>query len=276
MTRRPDARILPGMTFDLDRIGGPKALARLVDEVLAAGELGLDLYRKGAGERAERKPDRSPVTEADRRIEAHLRGYLERTYPDAGFLGEESGAKEGAAGRWILDPIDGTRAFLRGIPTWSILLALEVEGVPSVGIAYMPATEELFVAVLGQGATRDGRPCRLSAVASLEDACVCHGGLVQFTDAGLEHLLPRLARETFTQRGFGDFASYRELLQGRVDAVVEPGVQPYDVAPVAVLVREAGGRLTDFEGRDTIHARDFVVSNGPLHDAMLELCRRPA
>lgn len=260
-------------TFDLDRIGGHRALDELLDEVLACGELGLDLYRAGVGKRAEKKPDRSPVTEADRRIEERLRAYVERRYPEAGFLGEESGSKEGSSMRWILDPIDGTRAFLRGIPTWSILLALEVDGEPVIGVAAMPASEELFVAVRGHGAHVNGRPCRVSGIAALEDACVCHGALSQFADAKLDALLPRLARETYTQRGFGDFASYRELLQGRVDAVIEPAVQPFDVAPVAVLVREAGGRLTDFEGRDTIHAHDFLVSNGALHEPLLAMVR---
>ncbi len=255
--------------FDLDRIGGPGALADLVDEVLGAGELALHIQRRGAA--MEKKDDRSPVTEADRAVEERLRGYLARRYPDAGFLGEESGARDGSGLRWIVDPIDGTRAFVRGIPTWSVLVTLEADAIPAVAIAYMPASEDLFVGFLGGGARHNGRPCRVSTTAALDDALVGHGAIQQFTEAGRDALLLRLARETYTQRGFADFANYRELLLGRMDAVIDPGVKAYDVGPAAVLVQEAGGRWSDLAGRPTIHGDGFVASNGLVHEALLAL-----
>ncbi|HJK95448.1 MAG TPA: inositol monophosphatase family protein [Polyangiaceae bacterium LLY-WYZ-15_(1-7)] len=258
--------------FDLDRIGGAHALDHLVDAVLEAGEIALRLYRGGAAARTERKPDRSPVTEADREVERHLRAYLDEAHPAAAFLGEESGEGAGTSDlRFVVDPIDGTRAFVRGIPTWSILLGLEAEGEPVLGVAYMPAAGDLFVGVQGHGATANGRPCRVSQVADAADAAIGHGALAQFTDEGMGPALERLAVGTDTQRGFADFANYRELLLGRLDAVVDPGVQPYDVCPAAVLVREAGGRFSDFGGAPTIHGRGFVASNGPVHDAILAL-----
>jgi histidinol-phosphatase len=258
--------------FDLDRIGGARALRRLVTEVVAAGEDALCSYRDGAASRAQLKPDRSPVTEADHAAERRLRAHFDETFPDIGFLGEETGSREGTSGmRWLVDPIDGTRAFLRGIPTWSVLVGLEDEHGPAIGIAFMPSDGDLFVAVRGDGATGNGRPLRVSEVRSLGEAVVSHGGLNQFTTGGETRLLERLGEGTFTQRGFGDFDGYRQLVLGRIDAMVDPGVKPWDVCAAAVLVTEAGGRLTSLRGEPTIHAGSSLASNGHLHDALLSL-----
>lgn len=272
--------MLPRMSqrFDMDRIGGRAALVELVDEVLAAGEEALRLYRAGAANRSKRKPDRSPVTEADETVEKRLSMYLRKRYPEAGFLGEETGAAgpSEAGLRWVVDPIDGTRAFIRGIPTWSILVGLEADGRPVLGVAYMPGDDDLFIAIDGEGAWGNGRPLHVSRVDSLDDAVVSHGALSQFTDLQLGHLLPRLGQRTYTQRGFADFDGYRQLLLGRLDAMVDPGVAPWDICAAAVLVREAGGRLTDLEGDETIHGGGALASNGAVHDALLALLAEPA
>ncbi|MCB9592079.1 MAG: histidinol phosphate phosphatase [Sandaracinaceae bacterium] len=265
-----------GGKFDLDRIGGRKALAALIDEVLEAGQDALALYRGGAANRTKRKPDRSPVTEADQAVEKRLRRFFEDRYPEAGFLGEETGS--GGAGdsalRWVVDPIDGTRAFIRGIPTWSILVGLEADGEPVLGVAYMPAADDLFVATQGRGAFCNGRPLRVSSVEAIGDSVVSHGALSQFTDMNLGQWLPSLARETYTQRGFADFDGYRQLVLGRVDAMIDPGVAPWDVCAAAVIVREAGGRFTSLEGEETIHdGTGFLASNGAVHDSLLALLR---
>ncbi len=258
--------------FDLDRIGGARALRGLVDEVLAAGEDALGLYRGGAAARVQAKPDRSPVTEADQAVERRLRGYLDERFPAVGFVGEESGARDGTVSmRWLVDPIDGTRAFLRGIPTWSVLCALEDEVGPAVGIAFMPAAGDLFVGVRGDGALGNGRPLRVSSVRALEDAVVSHGGLNQFTAGGEGHLLEALGEATYTQRGFADFDGYRQLLLGRVDAMVDPGVKAWDVCAAAVLVVEAGGRFTSIRGEPTVHGGSALATNGHVHDALLDL-----
>jgi len=260
-------------SFDLDRIGGRRGLDDTIDAVLSAGGYALRVQREAAA-KIVKKPDASPVTEADRNVEKRIRGFLEKRFPEAGFLGEESGeAEKSSPLRWVLDPIDGTRAFIRMMDTWSVLLALEAEGEPVVGIAFLPATGELFVGVRGGGAYYNGRPCHLSQVAALDEALVCHGGLGQFTEDGRAALLEKLARRTFTQRGVADFANYRELLVGRADAVVDPGIQPYDVGPAAVLVREAGDRFTDLSGTETIHGGSALASNGLLHDALLALAK---
>lgn len=261
--------------FDLAQLGGRIAFEDLIDAVLQGGELALTLFRGGAGERAEKKPDRSPVTEADRAVEQHLSQFIAKRFPSAKFFGEETGGRENVTQglRFVVDPIDGTRAFMRGMPTWSILVGVEYAGEPVAGVAYMPAAQDLFTAISGHGAYVNGRPARLSRTAELADALVCHGGLAQFTDDGREDLLGRLARTTYTQRGLSDFASYRALLLGQADAVVDPGVQPYDVAAACVLVREAGGRFSALDGASTIYGPGAVASNGHVHDALLRVVR---
>lgn len=253
-------------------LGGRSAFEDLITAVVDAGDLALTLYHQGAGKRAQKKPDRSPVTEADQAVEKALAAFVQQRFPGARFFGEEHGGDAASEGlRFVVDPIDGTRAFLRGLPTWSVLVGLELDGEPLAGVAYMPAAGDLFTAVRGEGAYANGRPVRLSHVTRLEDALVCHGGLAQFTDDGREEALGKLARSSYTQRGLADFANYRALLLGQADAVVDPSIQPYDVAAAAVLVREAGGRLTSLTGEETIYGGGAVASNGPLHDELLRL-----
>ncbi len=209
-------------------------------------------------------------------MEARLRAFLATQWPDIGFLGEESGGDEGAGGaRFIVDPIDGTRAFIRGLDTWSILVGLEYDGEPSVGVAFMPAAGDLFVGVRGSGAKANGRPCHVSKTAQLAEALVGTGGGRQFVDAGEGSMLLDVIAAAYTHRAFADFANYRALLAGRMDAVVDPGIAAWDICAAAVLVREAGGTLTDLDGVSTIHGRGALASNGLLHDAMTALTRAP-
>jgi histidinol-phosphatase len=260
--------------FDLSRIGGKAAVDALVGEIRAAGRLALDLYAAGAAGRATRKPDRSPVTEADRAVENHLREYMQRAFPGVGFLGEETGEDNATAAlRFVVDPIDGTRSFLRGIPTWSILVGLECDRVPVLGIAHFPADGDMLVGIQGQGATSNGQPLKVSEVDSLEHAVISHGSLLQFTGSDHDALLLALGRKTYTQRGFTDFDGYRKLLHGQVDAMIEPGIQAWDICPAAVLVREAGGRFTSFTGKESIHEGTSIASNGRIHDALIQLVR---
>jgi histidinol-phosphatase len=148
-------------------------------------------------------------------------------------------------------------------------MGVEADGVPVVGIAYMPAAGDFFVAVKGGGATHNGRTVRVSKVAPLADTTVTHGGLQQFTMAGIGEALLRLSDACDIARGCPDFDGYRQILLGRSDAMVDPGVQPYDICAPAVLIREAGGRFTSFRGEETIYGGGAIASNGLIHDELV-------
>lgn len=262
--------------FDLDRIGGNVALARVVDEVRAAGLHARQLFEAGRAH-VETKPDRTPVTVADRDVEARLRAFLMSAHPDTAFLGEETGAGGAADARlsWLLDPIDGTRAFVRGLPTWSVLLALLEDGEPAVAIGYLPADDDLYVAVRGAGATRDGQPLRVSAVGALGDATISHGALAQHPGQDGLRRLGALRDRTSAQRGHVDFDAHRQVLLGRIDAAIDPLVQRWDAAVPMLLVREAGGAATDLVGGASlgsiVEGGGLVTSNGRVHPELLGL-----
>jgi len=254
--------------FDIDRIGGLRAMRALEELVIRVGDTAMKHFRQGVVPK--KKPDRSPVTVADLEAERSIRQYLFTQFPQAEFFGEETGRKGDNPGlRFIVDPIDGTRAFVRGLPTWSVLLGIESDGVPVAGIAYMPAAGDLFAAVQGQGATHNGAPVRVSTVSPLAEATVTHGCLQQFTETGVGDSLFRLADACDSARGFPDFDGYRQVLLGRSDAMVDPGVQPYDVCAPAVLIREAGGRFTSLQGEETIYGGGAIASNGVIHDDLV-------
>lgn len=259
--------------FDIDRIGGLAGLRALEQTVLRAGDAAMHRFAQGVVVR--KKPDRSPVTEADREVEQTIRQFVWTEHPRAEFFGEETGVHGNNPDlRFVVDPIDGTRAFIRGLPTWSVLVGIEAAGEPVVGIAYMPAAGDFFVAVRGHGATHNGRPIQVSKVAVLADATVTHGCLQQFTESGRAGALARLAEATDSARGFPDFDGYRQVLLGRSDAMVDPGVKPYDICAAAVLIREAGGRLTSMEGEESIYGGSAIASNGAIHDELVAALSR--
>ncbi len=261
--------------FDLDRIGGRRALSELTDEVLAAGQQALQHYRSGAAKHYTNKPDHSPVTEADKSVEQRLRAFMVKRFPQIGFLGEETGEIENKTQsmRFIVDPIDGTRAFIRGLKTWSVIVGLEAEGEPVLAVVFMPAADDLYVAVKGEGAFCNGRPLKVSAVDTLHSALISHGGLNQFTSTGFERVLIQLADKSYTQRGLADFDGHRAVLHANADAMLDPGVKPWDLCATAVLVREAGGELTSFKGEPTIYGQSALISNGLIHQELLDIIR---
>lgn len=269
MTRAKDA------FFDLDRIGGRRALFELIDEVLAAGQSALQFYRSGGAEHYIDKPDHSPVTEADKSVEKRLRSFMGRRFPQIGFLGEETGGTENSVNsmRFIVDPIDGTRAFIRGFKTWSVIVGLETDAEPVLAVVFMPAADDLYVAVKGDGAFCNGRPLRVSGVDTLERALISHGGLNQFTTTGFDRVLTELADKSYSQRGFADFDGHRAVLHGNADAMLDPGVKPWDICATTVLVREAGGELTSFDGSPTIYGGSALISNGLIHQKLLNIIR---
>jgi histidinol-phosphatase len=233
--------------------------------VEAADAISLPHFRSGLA--IETKSDLTPVTEADRAVEAEIRRLLSRARPDDAILGEEAGAAGTGARRWIVDPIDGTRNYARGIPVWATLVALEVDGEVEVGVASAPALGRRWWAARGAGAFANGTRTRVSAVAAVEDAVLSFA---------LEGELPALARRAWHARGFGDFWAHMLVAEGAVDAAVDaPDVNEWDLAAVQVIVEEAGGRFSDAAGEPRIDSGSAITSNGLLHEELLDALSGP-
>ncbi|WP_046014522.1 inositol monophosphatase family protein [Microbacterium sp. SA39] len=224
------------------------------------------------------KADKSHVTDADLATERAIRGILETERPDDGIFGEEYGAQGSTERQWIIDPIDGTANFLRGVPLWGTMIALAIDGVPQVGVVSMPALGRRWWASTGSGAwtaTAAGpRRLQTSSVASLDEASVSFQSIAQWSDAGRLDSLLALAANVWRDRAYGDVYAYMLLAEGRIDMVAEFDVKEYDIAAAVAIVREAGGRMTSFDGEDTISARSTLATNGILHDAFLTLLHR--
>ena len=241
-----------------------------------ADSISLPRFR-AADLRVETKPDRSYVTDADTAVERALRERIESNRPGDGFLGEESGRADRGARRWILDPIDGTSNFLRGVPNWGTLIALEVDGEPTVGVVSAPAFGSRWWAETGSGAWRQDRGTlpaetvprrlRVSGVADLADASVSFQSIAQWRDAGYLEALLEFVEGVWRDRAYGDMWSYMLLAEGLLDMVAEFDVKPYDLAALVPIVREAGGAFTDIAGEPTIWNGSSLATNGLLHDA---------
>jgi histidinol-phosphatase len=221
----------------------------------------------------ETKPDLTPVTEADRAVERALRKRIGEERPGHGVVGEEFGADQAGGVRWILDPIDGTKNYLRGIPVWATLIALEREGRVEVGVVSAPALHRRWWATRGEGAFADGRPIHVSRIAELSDAVLSHASFTSWEEHGLGEQFLTLVRSCWRTRGFGDFWSHMLVAEGVVDLAVEPEVALWDLAALQVIVEEAGGRFTDLGGTPTPAGGSVVTTNGRLHDQVLTTLR---
>ncbi len=217
----------------------------------------------------------TPVSEADRAVEHEVRERLARERPGDAVLGEELGGADGertavGARRWVVDPIDGTKGYVRGLPVWATLLALEVDGRVQLGVVSAPALGRRWWAVRDGGAFVNGDRIRVSGVAALEDAQLSYDSVSDFEACGLGDRFLALARRCWRTRAFGDFWSHVLVAEGSVDVSIEPfGLSPWDVAPLVVIVEEAGGRLTDLRGVTRIDGGAAVATNGRLHDDVL-------
>lgn len=235
---------------------------RLAD---AADAISLPRFRSGLT--VEVKPDLTPVTEADRATEVELRRILAEERPDDAILGEEQGAAGSGSRRWLLDPIDGTRNYSRGIPVWATLIALEVDGVVQLGMVSAPALRQRWWAERGAGAYVDGERMSVSRISRIEDSVLSFA---------LEDNVPAVARRAWHARGFGDFWPYMLIAEGCVDGAVDgPGVGEWDLAATQVIVEEAGGRFSDQNGERRIDSGTAVASNGLIHDELLAAFATP-
>ena len=246
-------------------------LAGLADELTMARFHAEDLV-------VETKPDMTPVTEADRGVEEAVRERLAAERPDDAIVGEEFGDDGDGERRWIIDPIDGTKNYVRGIPLWATLLALEVDGEMEVGVVSAPAIFRRWWARRGEGAFgSDGRTTRrlqVSGVRNLGDAQLCYGGLEDWLAAGRLDDLLALGRRCGRTRGFGDILNYMLVAEGAVEIGSDPEAKVWDLAAPLIIVQEAGGTLTDLSGAPRADGGDGIASNGLVHDAALAFIGR--
>lgn len=244
------------------------ALADRADNLTRARFGALDL-------RVETKPDLTPVTDADRAVETELRELLGRDRPDDSVLGEEFGGTTTFRGRqWVIDPIDGTKNFVRGVPVWASLIALLDDGVPTVGVVSAPALRRRWWAADGHGSFVgvDGAPPRrlsVSAVAQLDSASLSFSSLSGWAQRGLRDRFIELTDAVWRVRAYGDFLSYCLVAEGAVDVAAEPEVSVWDLAALDILVREAGGAFTGLDGVPGPHRGSAVATNGLLHQEVL-------
>jgi histidinol-phosphatase len=248
----------------------------------AADEIALRHFRRDL--EIMTKPDRSFVTAADQAIERLIRERILAAFPDHGLVGEEYGTEAGdARARWFIDPIDGTHNFIRGVPLFGTLLALEIEGELQVGVVSAPALRERWYARRGGGAWAVGaagmegpRAIHVSRVATIADAQLLYGSGHDIEVSGRAPGFHELLGDVWRERGFGDFWGYALLAEGAAEGMVEVDLSPWDMAAPLVLIEEAGGRVTDLEGRRRIDSGTLLASNGLLHEELLaRLAGRP-
>jgi histidinol-phosphatase len=260
------------------RVTAPEDLALALELANVADEITLSRFR-AADLVVETKPDLTPVSEADRAVEQALRRRLSSLRPDDAIFGEEYGASspDSAAGeggrRWIVDPIDGTKGYVRGMPVWATLLALEEDGEMKVGVVSAPAMGRRWWAARGEGAFTTDRPAgeprgvRVSAVSQLGDAQLCFGGLEDWRAVGRMGALLELGSRCWRTRGYGDFWQYMLVAEGAAELCCDPAFSLWDLAAPKVIVQEAGGRFSDLAWVGKGDGVSGFASNGLLHDA---------
>ena len=252
-------------------------LADTADSISMARFRALDLHVTS-------KPDLTPVSDADTAVEKAIRATLARTRPRDAVLGEEFGHSAAAAGpgsrQWVVDPIDGTANFVRGVPIWGTLIALVEGDQPMVGLVSAPALGRRWWGATGHGAyagrhTAAATPIRVSGVSRLRDASFCYASLGGWEQTGRLDAMLGIMRSTWRSRAYGDFYGYMLVAEGAVDIMVEPELSLWDLAALVPIVTEAGGRFTDLDGRPGPAGGSAVATNGRLHSEILERLTLP-
>jgi histidinol-phosphatase len=244
-------------------------LADVADAISLERFRALDLF-------VESKPDRSPVTDADHSVEQAIKNVLAARAPNDALIGEEYGNSGSASRTWIIDPIDGTANYLRGVPVWATLIALVVDGKPVVSVVSAPAMGRRWWAAPGVGAFTkeiDGstRELKVSAISELENASLSYNNLQLWDQAGMLPQLTDLSRKIWRTRAYGDFWSYMLLAEGSVDIVAEHDLKIYDIAALVPIVELAGGKFTALSGPLTAETSSVLATNSKLHDAVQKL-----
>ena len=255
------------MTFYDDDLRLAHVLADAVERVTTARFRADDLV-------VESKPDLTPVTDADRAAEELIRLQLKRTRPRDVVQGEEFGTTGHGSRRWIVDPIDGTKNFVRGVPVWATLIGLVVDEVPVLGLVAAPALQRRWWAAQGSGAwsgrsLSSAKRISVSKVSSLSDASMSYSSLGGWRERGRGAQVLELMDDCWRSRAYGDFWSYMLVAEGAVDIAAEPELAVHDMAALVTIVREAGGRFTGLDGRDGCWSGNALATNGLLHDEVL-------
>lgn len=242
-----------------------------IETAYLAGRLTLGHFQVGL--RPEYKADDTPVTVADRQAEALIRNRIERRYPQHAILGEEYGVEErsGASHRWIIDPIDGTKAFVRGVPLYGVLLGLEIEGEVQVGVSYFPALDEMLAAARGLGCWWNGRRARVSSIDRLDRAVVAFTDAAGFALHGRASAWDRVQRATYYRAGWSDAYGYLLVATGRIELMLDPIMSVWDCGPFPAILEEAGGYFGDWQGHPTIYGNEGMATTQTLLPQVLAL-----
>lgn len=242
-----------------------------VETAYLAGRLTLGYYQTDV--QTDLKTDQSPVTIADWQVEELIRSRIEKRYPQHAIVGEEYGTKEseGADHRWFIDPIDGTKSFVRGVPLYAVLIGLEIEGKVQVGAAYYPALDEMLAAASGEGCWWNGRRARVSGVSSLEEATVTFSDVANFRRYGHSAAWERIKQATYYRAGWGDAYGHLLVATGRVEVMLDPIMSAWDCGPFPPILKEAGGYFGDWQGNSTIYGGVALSTTQVLLPQVLEL-----
>jgi len=246
-------------------------LAFAVDAAYRAGRSTLAHFQAGVA--VEKKADASPVTVADKNAERLIRTLIEAQFPGDAILGEEEGGDTDALDRWVVDPIDGTKSFISGVPLYATLVAYEQDGLPLVGACYFPALDEMFYAERGQGAFLNGRQINVSQTNAVKGGIFSCGGLKSMVNYGRWEGFTAISEEAMATRTWCDAYGHALVACGRIDGMIDPIVNRWDISAVSVIVEEAGGRFTNFKGRNPFEKGndnlEAVSSNGLVHEEIL-------
>lgn len=223
----------------------------------------------------EYKSDLTPVTAADRASENLIRAQIEQRYPDHAIIGEEFGENSvsGSSYKWIIDPIDGTKSFIRGVPLYAVLIGLEIDGVVRVGAAYFPALDEMIAAADGEGCWWNGRKAHVSPVSTLDKGVVTFTDLNNFTEHGRQDAWDRICKRAYYRAGWTDAYGYALVATGRTELALDPIMNLWDCGPFPPILREAGGYFGDWQGNETIYGGEALATSQALLPEVLELIR---
>lgn len=241
-------------------------LAFALEAAYKAGRSTLSLFQNSV--EVEIKSDDTPVTAADKKAEGLIRAEIARSYPHDSILGEEEGQSGDSASRWVIDPIDGTKSFVAGVPLYATLLSWEEDGEPEIAICYLPAVDEMYYAERGKGAFMNGRPIHVSKTPSLKGSVLLCGGHKTLIEMNRLEGFLSLVPETRVTRTWGDAYGHMLIASGRADAMIDPRVNRWDISSPSLIVKEAGGTWTDFAGNAPL-AGEAISSNGRFHDRLL-------